>query len=48
MVLVPEQQILMPCVLKCDVDGVRHILHQLENDLSECYFYLFSVSSDQY
>lgn len=33
--LVLEQQILMPFVLKCDVDSIRHILHQLESELSK-------------
>lgn len=39
-VLALEQQLLMPKILRCDVEGTRQILLQLENDCS-MYFYLF-------
>ncbi|CAB3231410.1 unnamed protein product [Arctia plantaginis] len=31
-ILVPEPQLMMPRVLRCDLDGVRQLLHQLESD----------------
>jgi len=30
---VPETQILMPCILRCDIEGVKAILTQFEGDL---------------
>ncbi|XP_022827536.1 E3 ubiquitin-protein ligase UBR5 isoform X3 [Spodoptera litura] len=34
-ILVPEPQLMMPRVLRCDLDGVRQVLHQLESDTSK-------------
>ncbi|XP_026726187.1 E3 ubiquitin-protein ligase UBR5 isoform X6 [Trichoplusia ni] len=34
-ILVPEPQLMMPRVLRCDLDGVRQLLHQLESDTSK-------------
>lgn len=34
-ILVPEPQMMMPCVLRCDLDGVRQLLHQLEAEGSK-------------
>ncbi|XP_030027136.2 E3 ubiquitin-protein ligase UBR5 isoform X2 [Manduca sexta] len=31
-IIVPEPQLMMPRVLRCDLDGVRQLLHQLETD----------------
>ncbi|XP_037871964.1 E3 ubiquitin-protein ligase hyd isoform X5 [Bombyx mori] len=31
-IIVPEPQLMMPRVLRCDLDGVRQLLHQLENE----------------
>lgn len=31
-IIVPEPQLMMPRVLRCDLDGVRQLLHQLESD----------------
>ena len=36
-ILVPEPQLMMPRVLRCDLDGVRQLLHQLESDSSSKY-----------
>lgn len=33
-ILVPEPQLMMPRVLRCDLDGIRQLLHQLESDTS--------------
>lgn len=33
----PEPQLMMPRVLRCDLDGVRQLLHQLESDTSSKY-----------
>ncbi|KAG7304394.1 hypothetical protein JYU34_011334, partial [Plutella xylostella] len=34
-VIVPEPQIMMPRVLRCDLDGLRQLLHQLESDTNK-------------
>ncbi|XP_060810644.1 E3 ubiquitin-protein ligase UBR5 isoform X1 [Amyelois transitella] len=34
-ILVPEPQLMMPRVLRCDLDGVRQLLHQLEADVNK-------------
>ncbi|XP_053600812.1 E3 ubiquitin-protein ligase UBR5 [Plodia interpunctella] len=34
-ILVPEPQLMMPRVLRCDLDGVRQLLHQLESDANK-------------
>ncbi|XP_052753603.1 E3 ubiquitin-protein ligase UBR5 [Galleria mellonella] len=34
-ILVPEPQLMMPRVLRCDLEGVRQLLHQLESDVSK-------------
>ncbi|KAJ0181281.1 hypothetical protein K1T71_003366 [Dendrolimus kikuchii] len=34
-ILVPEPQLMMPRVLRCDLDGVRQLLHQLESDTNK-------------
>ncbi|XP_069354271.1 E3 ubiquitin-protein ligase UBR5 isoform X7 [Maniola hyperantus] len=31
-IMVPEPQLMMPRVLRCDLEGVRQLLHQLESD----------------
>ncbi|XP_045489439.1 E3 ubiquitin-protein ligase hyd isoform X4 [Pieris rapae] len=31
-IIVPEPQLMMPRVLRCDLDGLRQLLHQLETD----------------
>lgn len=31
-IIVPEPQLMMPRVLRCDLDGVRQLLHLLEAD----------------
>ncbi|VVC87967.1 unnamed protein product [Leptidea sinapis] len=31
-IIVPEPQLMMPRVLRCDLDGLRQLLHQLESD----------------
>ncbi|XP_028164187.1 E3 ubiquitin-protein ligase UBR5 isoform X5 [Ostrinia furnacalis] len=34
-IIVPEPQLMMPRVLRCDLDGVRQLLHQLETDANK-------------
>ncbi|XP_063633890.1 E3 ubiquitin-protein ligase hyd isoform X5 [Cydia splendana] len=34
-ILVPEPQLMMPRVLRCDLDGIRQLLHQLESDVTK-------------
>ncbi|KAL4718178.1 hypothetical protein ACJJTC_002471 [Scirpophaga incertulas] len=34
-IVVPEPQLMMPRVLRCDLEGVRQLLHQLESDLNK-------------
>ncbi|XP_049887404.1 E3 ubiquitin-protein ligase UBR5 isoform X3 [Pectinophora gossypiella] len=34
-IIVPEPQLMMPRVLRCDLDGVRQLLHQLEADTNK-------------
>lgn len=36
-VMALEQQLLMPRILRCDLDGVRQVLVQLESETSKCY-----------
>jgi E3 ubiquitin-protein ligase EDD1 len=36
-----EQQLLMPKILRCDIDGVRQVLAQLDTDMSESIFHRF-------
>lgn len=36
-ILVPEPQLMMPRVLRCDLEGVRTLLHQLESESNSTY-----------
>ncbi|KAJ2943793.1 hypothetical protein O0L34_g8113 [Tuta absoluta] len=34
-IIVPEPQLMMPRILRCDLEGVRQLLHQLETDANK-------------
>ncbi|XP_038119608.1 E3 ubiquitin-protein ligase hyd isoform X6 [Culex quinquefasciatus] len=45
-VLAPEQQLLMARILRCDIEGVRHVLGQLEGDLKSQLMSVISEHTD--
>lgn len=43
--MVPEPQLMMPRVLRCDLEGVRTLLHQLESESNSEYHYIDKYSN---